>query len=86
VSRTFDQIRALIARGELRISLHGYDELAADGIRARDVITGAQRGIVVEEYPEYAKGPCVLVLEHGRMVGRFMRCGAFLRARTPLRC
>jgi hypothetical protein len=29
-----EKIRYLIARGEVRISLHGYDELVTDGIIA----------------------------------------------------
>ena len=32
---TFDSIRALIAEGIVRVSEHGYDELAADGLLAR---------------------------------------------------
>lgn len=66
MSDTLEQIRALVARGEVRVSLHGYDELATDDIRARDIIDGLDMAVVVEDYPRYPKGPCVLVLEYDR--------------------
>ena len=64
MSRTLDLVQALARRGELRISLHGYEELAADDISVRDVIAGLDQALVIEDYPNYRKGPCVLVLQH----------------------
>jgi hypothetical protein len=66
MSATFEKIRDLVARRELLISEHGYDELAQDGILAREVISGVGDGQVVEDYPAYPKGPCVLVLQRDR--------------------
>ena len=63
MSKTLEQVRALVARGAVRISLHGYEELTADGVQVRDIIDGLETAIVVEDYPDYPKGPCVLVLE-----------------------
>lgn len=63
MSDTFEHVRHLVRAGAVRISDHGYDELAADGIFARDVVGGVANGKVVEDYPKYPKGPCVLVLQ-----------------------
>jgi hypothetical protein len=63
MSATLARIQALAASGELRISTHGYDELAADGLLATEVIAGLGGAIVLEDYPSYPKGPCVLVLQ-----------------------
>jgi hypothetical protein len=34
-----------------------------DDIMINDIVGGVDSGIVVEDYPDYAKGPCVLALE-----------------------
>ena len=63
MSMTFDRVGALVTRGEVRVSDHGYDEMADDDILVRDVLAGVNEGVVVEDYPAYPKGPCVLVLQ-----------------------
>jgi uncharacterized protein DUF4258 len=64
LSAILDRVRLLVARGDVRISLHGYEELAADHVLVRDVISGLASAVVIEDYPDYPKGPCVLVLQH----------------------
>jgi hypothetical protein len=63
LSITFERIRELVQEGAVRISEHGYDELSADGIFARDAVDGIAEAILIEDYPEYPKGASVLVLE-----------------------
>ena len=58
------QMQGLVAKGEVRISEHGYDELAEYGVTAREAISGIQEAVIVEEYPEYPKGPSILVLQN----------------------
>ena len=63
---TSQQVVDLVAKGEVRVSEHGYDELAADGILLRDLVASVASAELVEDYPAFAKGPCVLVLQRDR--------------------
>jgi hypothetical protein len=63
LSETLEAIRHLVSLGKVRISEHGYDELAADGLYATDLIAGVAAARLVEDYPTFPKGPAVLVLQ-----------------------
>ena len=63
MSSTLDRIRQLVAEGSVRISDHGYDELAADGLLAGEVLAGVENARLVEDYPQYGKGPGALVVQ-----------------------
>jgi hypothetical protein len=67
MNETFARILELIEHGEIRISAHGYDELASDGILVREVVDSVSAGKVIESYPDYHKGPYVLVLQYDRL-------------------
>jgi len=54
VSETFDKIIKLIDKGEVRISNHGYDELAEDGLLVKDVMIGIKKGIIFTSSVSYS--------------------------------
>ena len=66
MSETLVRILDLVRAGDFRISSHGYDEIAEEGILAGEVIDGTEAAVVIEDYPSYPKGPCVLVLQRNR--------------------
>lgn len=63
MSAALEAIVALIASGEVRISEHGYDQLVEDDIAIGDILSSIGQATVVEDYPEFPKGPSVLVLQ-----------------------
>ena len=63
---TLQKIQRLAGNNEIKISDHGFDELLADEISVRDVITGINSAIEIEDYPGFGKGPSVLALQFDR--------------------
>lgn len=66
MSNTLEAVRRLIERSDVRISEHGYDELAEDGLTVTEILEGIADAKVVEDYPDYPKGRSVLVLQFDR--------------------
>jgi Domain of unknown function (DUF4258) len=66
MSETLLRVQALIGRGEYRVSQHGFRELVADDILAKDVLESVGAAVVIEDYPDTRKEPSVLVLQHDR--------------------
>jgi len=56
-------LKDLVTKGEILISDHGYDELAADNLSVRKLVSGLNDAELLEDYPDFPKGPCVLVLQ-----------------------
>jgi len=63
MSDTFNKIKELVLSRDARISEHGYDELANDGLTAKEIVESINSAVLIEEYP---KGACVLVLQSDR--------------------
>lgn len=63
MSRVLEAVLALVDEGKVRVSAHGFDEMANDDIGFAELLAGVGNAQPVEEYPDYHKGPCVLVLQ-----------------------
>jgi hypothetical protein len=63
MSDTFQKILALIEQNQIQISAHGYEQLAEDNILVRDILAHIKEAIILEDYPDYAKGSCILALQ-----------------------
>jgi hypothetical protein len=63
VADTLARIKALAASGQTLLSQHAYMRMAKGGISAAEIEAGVADGVEVEEYPDYHKGPSVLVLQ-----------------------
>ncbi len=67
MSNTLERIRKLAKSERIRISEHGYDELAQDGLFVRDMVEGLVDAELLEDYPDFPKGSCVLILQRDKV-------------------
>jgi len=63
LSKLYNKLCKLIDEGVILISEHGYTELAEDNLNVKELINGITKATIVEEYLEYPKGPCLLLLQ-----------------------
>ena len=66
MSEFLNKIKILVYQNQVLVSSHGYDELNADNIRVREVLQGVENAITIREYPDYGKGPCILLLQRDK--------------------
>ncbi len=63
MNKTLGLLKNLVRKREVVISVHGYEELEADRLKVRDIVAGINDAEVLEYYPDFHKGPCILVLQ-----------------------
>jgi hypothetical protein len=64
VSDFFACIRELVAAGDRVYSAHAIGKLVKSGIVIKPLVDTIGQAVVVEEYPDYHAGPCVLLLQY----------------------
>jgi len=57
------RVQAQAAAREIRITLHGQDEMLDESIALQEVLDAIEVGQILEDYPDHRRGPCCLV--HG---------------------
>ncbi len=50
MSETLERIRQVVRNREVKISDHGYDKLAEDGIFAKGIVSDVKDAVMVEDY------------------------------------
>lgn len=63
MSDTLARVRIRIIAGDVKVSDHGYDEIRNDELTVEQLVQGIEVAEIIEDYPDYPKGPCVLVLQ-----------------------
>jgi hypothetical protein len=66
LSETLDRVRVLVQRGDWQASDHALQRIAEHAIIASDLVDRIGDAVVVEDYPDYHAGSCVLVLQNDR--------------------
>ena len=66
MSEVFRRIQTLVLAGDVRVSGHGFEELAKDDILLDEIVDGMATAVAVEEWPNRDRGPSVLTLQHDR--------------------
>jgi hypothetical protein len=83
MSETLARIRTLILENSVRISEHGYDELADDDLSAREIIEGVDAASTIEDYPTFQGLACSCYSATAK-ASRYMWFGVF-RPSSPRR-
>jgi len=60
----FHDLIVLVERGLVVASDHAEEELMHDRIAFKEIVIGIKSGVIIEAYPDYHKGPCLLLLQN----------------------
>lgn len=63
MSEILSTVQELVKVGRVRVSAHGFEQLAEDDISFGKLLDSLPQARWIEEYQDYHKGPCVLVLQ-----------------------
>jgi hypothetical protein len=63
MSETLRRVQTLVLADDYYVSDHAYEQLDDDDIIPTDVIEGIASAFAIEDYPDRARGPSVLVLQ-----------------------
>ncbi len=69
MSETFERIKKLVDEQNILPSEHAFMALADDELGVLDITSQLHSAIIVEDYPDYQKGPAVLVMTESERVG-----------------
>ena len=81
MSTLLASIQELVSAGKIRVSAHGFEELASDDITLGELLDSLPKAVTVEEYQDYHKGPCVLVVQSANDRSTVHVCGVSPRTR-----
>lgn len=63
MTETFRRIQTLVLAGDVRVSDHGFEELAKDAILIEDLVADIMTAVLIEDYPDRSR---VLTLQDDR--------------------
>ncbi len=61
LNEILQNIRSQSNKGQIRITQHAQQEMAAEEIRLDEVLDAIQSGEILENYSEHRRGPCCLL-------------------------
>lgn len=66
MSAVLSRIQTLVEAGEAIFSDHAYDRMFAADISTADILWGAAQATLIEDCPDFHKGPSLLALQPDR--------------------